>query len=116
MKIGSILENRNLERRIALTPELVKKYISIGFEINLVENYGAHLGIKDNQFKDVGVKIIKNEIEVLSSSDIIIQIGMLSEEKTSNIRENQTLIGVLNPYNNKDQLENLAKKKLIFSH
>jgi len=116
MKIGSILENRNLERRIALTPELVKKYISIGFEINLVENYGAHLGIKDNQFKDVGVKIIKNEIEVLSSSDIIIQIGMLSEEKTSNIRENQTLIGVLNPYNNKDQLENLAKKKInLFS-
>ena len=26
MKIGSILENKNLEKRIAITPEIVKKY------------------------------------------------------------------------------------------
>ena len=116
MKIGSVLENQNLEKRIAITPELVKKYTSIGFEVNLIENYGAHLGIKDNQFKDVGVKISKDETEILNSSDIIIQLGMLSDEKISNIKEGQTLIGVLNPYKNKEQLENLAKKKInLFS-
>ena len=27
------------------------------------------------------------------------------------IKENQTLIGVLNPYENKDKLKNLSKKK-----
>ena len=68
MKIASVLENQNLEKRIAITPELVKKYTSIGFEVNLIENYGSHLGIKDNQFKDVGVKILKDEIEILSCS------------------------------------------------
>ena len=41
---------------------------------------------------------------------------MLSDDKISNIKENQTLIGVLNPYNNKEKLENLVKKKLIFFH
>ena len=30
---------------------------------------------------------------------------MLSDEKTSNIKENQTVIGILNPYNNKEKLE-----------
>ena len=116
MKIGSVLENQNLEKRIAITPELVKKYISLGFEVNLIENYGLHLGIKDEQFKDLGVKILKNEPEVLSSSDIIVQLGMLSDDKISNIRENQTVVGVLNPYINKEKLENLAKKKInIFS-
>ena len=58
MKIGSILENQNLEKRIAITPELVKKYTSLGFEVCLVENYGSHLGINDRQFKDLGVKKI----------------------------------------------------------
>ena len=116
MKIGSVLENQNLEKRIAITPELVKKYTSIGFEVNLIENYGSHLGINDNQFKDVGVKISKDESEILNSSDIIVQLGMLSDEKISNIKEGQTLIGVLNPYKNKEQLENLAKKKInLFS-
>ena len=98
MKIGSILENQNLEKRIAITPELVKKYITLGFEINLIENYGAHLGIRDEEFKGMGVKISKDDSDILNSSDIIVQLGMLSDDKISKIKENQTLIGVLNPY------------------
>ncbi len=116
MRIGSILENQNFEKRIAITPELVKKYISIGFEVCLIENYGFHLGIKDEQFRDMGAQIFKDESEILNSSEIIVQLGMLSDNKFSNIKENQTLIGVLNPYKNKEQLENLAKKKInLFS-
>jgi len=116
MRIGSILENQKFEKRIAITPELVKKYISLGFEVCLIENYGLHLGIKDEHFKNVGVKILKDETEILNSSDIIVQLGMLSEDKTSNIKESQTLIGVLDPYNNKEKLEKLAKKRInLFS-
>ena len=116
MKIGSVLENQNFEKRIAITPELVKKYTTLGFEVSLIENYGSHLGIKDEEFKNVGVKISRDNEEILKDSDIIVQLGMLSDDKTSKMRENQTLIGVLNPYKNKDKLEILAKKKInIFS-
>ena len=111
MKIGSILENQTIEKRIAVTPELVKKYISLGFEVTLIENYGSHLGITDEQFTEMGVKILKDESEILNYSDVIVQIGMLAGDKTSNLKANQTLIGVLNPYKNKEQLEYLAKKK-----
>ena len=33
MKIGSILENQKTEKRISITPEIAKKYTSLGFEI-----------------------------------------------------------------------------------
>ena len=116
MRIGSVLENQTIEKRIAITPEIVKKYISLGFKISLIKNYGVHLGIKDEQYKDIGVDILNDEKEILNSSDIIIQLGMMSDDKTSNIKENQTIIGVLNPYINKENLENLAKKKInLFS-
>ena len=116
MRIGSILENQNIEKRIAITPEIVKKYISLGFELCLIENYGSHLGINDDHYKNIGVKILKDETEILNSSDIIVQLGMLANEKISNIKENQTIIGVLNPYKNKEQLEKLVKKKInLFS-
>ena len=116
MRIGSILENQNIEKRIAITPEIVKKYISLGFELCLIENYGSHLGINDDHYKNIGVKILKDETEVLKSSNIIVQLGMLSDEKISIIKANQILIGILNPYNNKEKLENLAKKKInLFS-
>ena len=43
MRIGSVLENQNFEKRIAITPEIAKKYIAFGFEVFLSKNYGAHL-------------------------------------------------------------------------
>ena len=93
---------------------MVKKYIS-WIEVCLIENYGSHLGIKDDKFENLGAKILKDENEILKSSDVIVQLGMLSDDKISNIKENQTLIGVLNPsHKNKEKLENLAKKINLF--
>ena len=61
MKIASISENQNIEKRIAVTPEIAKKYISLGFNLTLPNNYGNHLGFKDEEYKNLGVnfKIMK---------------------------------------------------------
>ena len=116
MRIGSVLENQEYEKRISITPDVVKKYTSLGFEVLLSENYGRHIGINDNEYLKLGVKISKDDKEILSSSDIIVQLGMLSNEKSSIMKESQILIGVLNPYVNKDKLESLVKKKIkLFS-
>ena len=116
MRIGSILENQKIEKRISLTPEIVKKYISLGFEVHLSENYGLHLGIKDKEYLDQGANISEDYKKILNSSDIILQLGMLDDDKSSLLKEEQILIGVLDPYNNKQKLENLAKKKInLFS-
>ncbi|MDA9731379.1 Re/Si-specific NAD(P)(+) transhydrogenase subunit alpha [Candidatus Pelagibacter sp.] len=116
MRIGSILENQKLEKRIAITPELVKKYLSLGFEISLSRNYGSHLGFDDREYEELGVKFSNDEKEILNNSDLIVQLGMLSDEKSSLIKENQILIGALNPYLNNEKLKNLVKKKVnIFS-
>ena len=64
----------------------------------------------------MGASLNKDDKEILNSSDLILQLGMLSEEKSSLLKEKQTLIGVLDPYNNKKKLEKLAQKKInIFS-
>ncbi len=116
MKIASVLENQKIEKRIAITPEIAKKYMSIGFQVLLSENYGTHLGITDDKYKDIGVKILKDEKEIITNANIVIQLGLLSNEKKSLLKKDQILIGVLNPYDNKNELDNLVKKKInIFS-
>jgi NAD(P) transhydrogenase subunit alpha len=112
MKIASILENQKIEKRIAITPEIAKKYISLGLEVSLAKNYGNHLGIKDEEYKELGVLISKDEKEIISSADIIVQLGLLDDDKNSLLKENQTFIGVLNPYENKDKIDDLIKKKI----
>ena len=54
MKIVSVSEDQKIERRIAITPEIAKKYIALGFEVSLPENYGEHLGFADDKYKELG--------------------------------------------------------------
>ena len=112
MRIVSVWENQANEKRISITPEIAKKYIALGLEVVLPENYADHLGIKDNEYIKIGVNISKNEKEIISSADIIVQLGLPTNDKSSLIKENQTLIGVLNPYNNKDKIDDLIKRNI----
>jgi len=114
MKIVSILEDQKIEKRISITPDIAKKYLSLGFKVSLNENYGNHLGISDDKFKELGVQILKDEKELINSADIVIQLGLLSDVNLSLLKENQILIGALNPYNNRERIENLLKKNIKF--
>ena len=116
MRIASILENQLLEKRIAITPDIAQKYITLGFEVTLSEKYGEHLGFKDDVYKKLGVEIYKKAAEVLSDADIIVQLGLLSDDNLSFLKENQTLVGAFNPHINKEKIENLSKKNInVFS-
>ena len=116
MRICSTSENKQTEKRISITPEIAKKYINLGLEVSLIENYGLHLGCDDNQYKELGVNIVKDEKELINNSDILVQLGLLSDDKISIIKEKQTVIGIFDPYKNKDKIKNLSKKNInIFS-
>ena len=116
MKIGSLGENHSVEKRVAITPDVIKKYLSLGFEILLEENYASHLGIEDKEYSELGVKFFNDKKEILENSDIVAQLGILPDEEISILKENKIIIGVLNPYDNKDKLKSLVKKKInVFS-
>ena len=116
MIIGSVFENHKIEKRIAVTPDIAKKYTSLGFEVLLSEKYGNHLGIRDEEYLSVGVKFSKNEKEILGNSNIIIQLGLPQDEKTSFFKEDQILIGALNSYDNKEKINVLTSKGVkVFS-
>jgi H+-translocating NAD(P) transhydrogenase subunit alpha len=116
MRIGSVLEDKLIEKRIAITPDIAKKYISLGFEVSLSENYGGHLGINDKEFSELGVKMSKDDNQLINNLDIIVQLGLLPDEKSSLITENKVFVGVLNPHINKNKIDILVKKNVnVFS-
>ena len=115
MIIGSVSENREIEKRISITPDIVKKYINSGFKILLENDYGKHIGIKDEEYEKEGCEI-KNKSEVIDLSDIILQINLPEDKILENLKENKSLIGVFNVHENLDKLKKLSTKKInIFS-
>ena len=83
MKLVSIPENKTIEKRVAITPEIAKKYINLDFELSLPNNYGAHLGFNDEDYKNLGVKLTDNEQDLVKNADVLVQLGLPNEEKLS---------------------------------
>ena len=82
----------------------------------LEKNYSIHLGIDDKNFENLGVKFFNNSTEVLNNSDLILKVNCPNEEDLNNLRENQIIIGMLNPSKNQVILKKILQKRInIFS-
>ena len=112
MIIGSICENSKTERRVAITPEIVKKYKSIGLNVHLRNNYASHLGISDKDYENEGASIFDNDDEVISNSNAILQMNILEDENLKKLKKDQILVGVLNPYSNEKKLKDIILKNI----
>ena len=112
MIIASLSENKEKEKRLAVTPEITKKYIDLGLDLFLPNNYGSHLGFDDDEYKNHGVNFLDSDEKIINKADIIIQLGMLEEKKLSLLKENQTLVGSLDSFSNKEKIKALNSKKI----
>ena len=112
MIVGSVSENLNLEKRVAITPEIIKKYKSIGLNVYLNKDYASHLGISDNDYENVGASIFKSQDEVILNSNAILQMNILDNDNLNKLKKDQILVGVLNPYLNETKLRDITSKNI----
>ena len=112
MIIGSISENKNFEKRVAVTPDVIKKYKSLGLEVHLTKNYADHIGITDKEYEIEGATFFNSDEEVISSSNVILQMNILSDENLNKLKEDQIFVGILNPYLNKKKLNDIFTKNV----
>ena len=110
MIVGSISENLDLEKRVAITPDVINKYKSLGLNIHLSKNYATHLGISDDIYTSEGAVIFNTDKEIIDSADAILQMNIISDENLNLITSKKILIGVLNPYENEKKLKVMSSK------
>ena len=116
MIIGSVNENKDTEKRISVTPENVKKYISNGFKVYLEKNYGQHLDIIDEKFSENGAEFFSDKKKIIKESDILLQLNLPNEEDLKNLSSKNNLIGVFDPVNNKDLISKISANNInVFS-
>ena len=116
MIVGSIKEDLSLEKRVSITPETAKNIINLGLKICIENDYATHIGIKDSEYKDVGVEIKNSSNEVLNISNLLLKVNCPSTEEISNLKDKTILIGMLNPSKNQSKFKEILKRNInIFS-
>ena len=110
MQISIIKEISSREQRVATSPESVKLLLRLGVEVLIEKGAGVLSGFVDKTFELVGAKIL-NRQECLKA-DICLCVRMPSKEDINQLRNNLILIGILNPYENKDSFNDLINNKI----
>ncbi len=117
MKIAIVKETSKLEKRVAATPDIVKKYIDLGFEVGFEKNAGVNSYYSDESYINAGAKVYNNVEDLISESDIILKVNNVYNggEGADNIelyKKNKIIIGFLKPLQNIEQIKDLVKNNI----
>ena len=94
------------ERRVSATPETVKKLKSLGCEVYIESKAGELSGFSDFSYKQSGGEIVsERDINIWGEADIIFCVQVPSEDNLITLKKGAILLGLLNPYGNKDLLK-----------
>ena len=117
MKIAIVKETEDLEKRVAGTPETVKKLISLGFSVDVEEDAGLNSFFSNDLYKIAGANIISDTNTIVSSADVVLKVNTVHKDGkgADNIKhyKNKTkIIGFLKPLQNKEKIKDLANNNI----
>ena len=63
------------ETRVAITPNAVKNYIKLGFDVAIENNAGLLSGFNNSDYEQAGAKIVKKRTDLLKNTDVVVCIN-----------------------------------------
>lgn len=118
MKIGIPKERHPREKRVAASPETVKKFTGLGMEVLVEVDAGHSSMMLDEHFKEAGASICPDASMVYSEADIILKVQRphtipeINLDEMALLRPGQTLIGKLDVCANPEQLQTYKEKNV----
>ena len=104
MKIAIAREKITAEKRVAATPETVKKLIALGAEVAVVSGAGVTAAITDEAYRAAGAQV-GSEDDVYKDADVIFRVRHPAADEVAKMKKGAVLVGILSPYQEKDLLK-----------
>lgn len=112
MKIGVPKESWAGEERVALVPATVKKLVAAGFGVVVEAGAGETAGFGDEDYAEAGAELKKQRATVLKNADIVVRVRKPKDNEVEKLQENSIHISFLDPFNEKDLINALKKRKI----
>ena len=105
---------RNLgERRVSATPEAVKKLKNLGCEVYVESSAGDLSGFSDLSYEEFGGEVVNaSDHNIWEEADIVFCVKPPSENSLNKLKKGAILLGLLNPYGNKELLRVINSNKI----
>ncbi|CAA7613570.1 Re/Si-specific NAD(P)(+) transhydrogenase subunit alpha [Magnetospirillum sp. UT-4] len=111
MKIAIPKERRAGEARVAASPDTVKKFVQMGFEVVVETGAGDGTDIADAVFQEAGATIAA-DARAAFESDVVLKVQRPTEDEIALLREGSVLISALAALTNKEMVQAIAARKV----
>ncbi len=105
--IGVPKETLRGEKRVAATPESIKKFIERGFAVRVENGAGIEAGITDEAFAAAGAELSANAWYC----DAVLKVRPPTIEEAAKLKEEALLVSLIQPASNPGVVEALAARK-----
>ena len=107
MRIGAPKETEAGETRVALSPETVKKFITLGAEVVVARGAGLAAGFTDADFAAVSATLVE-QAEALGA-DVVLKVRRPNADETKALKPGALVVAIQDPYGHVAEIEALAR-------
>lgn len=113
LNIAITKETADAERRVAATPETVKKLIALGASVSIESGAGDAATIPDDSFSQAGAAVVKDRAAMLAKADIVLRVQVSGPEDLDGLKKGAVVAGLFSPYQNPALIAACADKGVI---
>ncbi len=109
MRICVLSETDQVETRVAVTPDTVKKYKSLGADVFIQSGAGATSGIPDAEFEAAGATITEGAAEAVRDADVVLAVRRPDPQSLNGVKPGAVVVAIMDPYGQDVALKGLAE-------
>ena len=110
IRIGVAKERREGERRVALDPATVTRFVKLGVEVALERGAGDEAHFPDAGYADVEFR--DDASSLYADADVVLRVSPPTVEEAGLLRQGSVLVGVLQPHLNLDLVKVLVDRDI----
>ena len=109
MQISVLTEHDQLETRVALSPDTVKKLVSNGLNVIIQSGCGQQSNYSDQQYEEAGANVTRTISDKVLSSDILVTVKRPDDKILAKLNKSAIVIGQMDPYVSPTEMDEYIK-------
>lgn len=118
MKIAVLKERREYEKRVAVTPETVKKFLKAGQQVCIESGAGLASRISDEDYQAAGATVLSDPKQVVADASLLLKVqrpllkGEGELDELALLQPGTAVLSVLSPFNCPESVKQYAEAKV----